>query len=251
MAAVSQVIITYCLWFSFKAHIDEASSTPQPLLQQLSFNIVARGGILTLAQLFVIILYLAKPDRLWWTPIHQVLPPLYYITTLMTLNIRGTTVYPEVEQTRLPVGFPFSQGDDIADRIFVPTDTTTLTGYNHFATSSSTSICYPNPVLLDLCPLRRGFNATVRSDFGPHEISNPESCPDYTIHSHSDSNTGGNLTDPSPDEKNNLTDVDAMVGQQDQDTGTLKNEDEEENVPETRPRRVRSLPRVPRPRGAR
>ncbi|KAK1225889.1 hypothetical protein PQX77_011162 [Marasmius sp. AFHP31] len=89
MAATSQAFITYCLWFSFKVHTDEASTTPPRVFQRLSLIVVIRGTILTVAQLVLVILYLARPDRLWWTPIHQILAPLYYTTAIATLNMRG------------------------------------------------------------------------------------------------------------------------------------------------------------------
>ncbi|KAJ8079662.1 hypothetical protein PM082_011249 [Marasmius tenuissimus] len=88
MAAVSQALITFCLWYSFKSHMDEASTTPQPIFQRLGLMVVIRGTFLTLAQLVLVIIYLAKPDQLWWMVIHQALPPLYYMTAISTLNIR-------------------------------------------------------------------------------------------------------------------------------------------------------------------
>ncbi|KAL0057373.1 hypothetical protein AAF712_015990, partial [Marasmius tenuissimus] len=88
MAAASQALITYCLWYSFKAHMDEASTNPQRIFQRLSLIVVLRGAILTLTQLVLAILYLAQPHRLWWTPIHQVLATLYYSTAIATLNMR-------------------------------------------------------------------------------------------------------------------------------------------------------------------
>ncbi|KAJ8079658.1 hypothetical protein PM082_011245 [Marasmius tenuissimus] len=88
LAAASQALITFCLWYSFKSHMDEASSTPQPIFKRLGLIVVIRGTFLTLAQLVLVILYLAQPNRLLWTIIHQVLPPLYYTTAISTLNIR-------------------------------------------------------------------------------------------------------------------------------------------------------------------
>ncbi|KAK1217767.1 hypothetical protein PQX77_019575 [Marasmius sp. AFHP31] len=88
LAAASQALITLCLWYSFKSHMDESSSTPQPIFKRLGLIVVIRGTFLTLAQLVLVILYLAQPDRLLWTIIHQVLPPLYYTTAISTLNIR-------------------------------------------------------------------------------------------------------------------------------------------------------------------
>ncbi|KAK1230646.1 hypothetical protein PQX77_006262 [Marasmius sp. AFHP31] len=89
MAAASQALITYCLWFSFKVHTNEASTAPPRIFQRLSSIVVIRGAILTVAQLALVILYLARPDRLWWTPIHQILAPLYYASAIATLNMRG------------------------------------------------------------------------------------------------------------------------------------------------------------------
>ncbi|KAK1219901.1 hypothetical protein PQX77_017354 [Marasmius sp. AFHP31] len=88
MAAASQALITFCLWYSFRAHMDEASTTPQPVFRRLGLMVVIRGTSLTLAQLLLVILYLARPNQLWWFIIHQALPPLYYTTAISTLNIR-------------------------------------------------------------------------------------------------------------------------------------------------------------------
>ncbi|KAK1219890.1 hypothetical protein PQX77_017370 [Marasmius sp. AFHP31] len=111
-AATSQALITFCLWYSFKAHMDEASkyanyplltrtqaplsfitlnvSTPQPIFQRLSVIVVIRGTLLAASHLGLVILYLARPDRLWWTPMHQSHVALYYMTAITTLNIRDT-----------------------------------------------------------------------------------------------------------------------------------------------------------------
>ncbi|KAL0573128.1 hypothetical protein V5O48_008831 [Marasmius crinis-equi] len=108
MAAASQGISTFALWYSFKAHMDEASqyvpsssplslfslnvgnrkSTPQAILKRLTRGVLIRGGVLTLAQLLIGALFLAGPDKLWWMPLHQVLAPLYYMTTVTMLNKR-------------------------------------------------------------------------------------------------------------------------------------------------------------------
>ncbi|KAK1222073.1 hypothetical protein PQX77_015098 [Marasmius sp. AFHP31] len=151
----------------------------------------------------------------------------------------------------MSIRFSFDQGDDIDARIFVPAHSTTSTRHNPFATSDSASIYYPDPVLLDLYPLRRGFNATVRSDFDPYTFKecdpnpNSRSSPGYTSHDHFDPNIGSNTTDssllspPTSDsfsvEKENHTDVNPKVRHQDHDTITPKHEDQEDNVPETRP----------------
>ncbi|KAK1219891.1 hypothetical protein PQX77_017371 [Marasmius sp. AFHP31] len=86
--ATSQALITFCLWYSFKAHMDEASNTPQPIFQRLSVIVVIRGTLLAASHLGLAILYLARPDRLWWTPMNQSHAALYYMTAITTLNIR-------------------------------------------------------------------------------------------------------------------------------------------------------------------
>ncbi|KAL0573127.1 hypothetical protein V5O48_008830 [Marasmius crinis-equi] len=107
MAAASQAISTFALWYSFKAHMDEASNTPQSVLQRLSRGVLFRGGILTLSQLLIAILYLARPDRLWWTPIHQMLAPFYYITTVAMLNKRRVSSVSSASQnTDADLDFP-------------------------------------------------------------------------------------------------------------------------------------------------
>ncbi|KAL0068350.1 hypothetical protein AAF712_004428 [Marasmius tenuissimus] len=92
LAAASQALITFCLWYSFKSHMDEASSTPQPIFKRLGLIVVIRGTFLTLAQLVLVILYLAQPNRLLWTIIHQVLPPLYYTTAISTTTKIGRRI---------------------------------------------------------------------------------------------------------------------------------------------------------------
>ncbi|KAK1223577.1 hypothetical protein PQX77_013546 [Marasmius sp. AFHP31] len=122
MAALSQGISTFALWYSFKAHMDEISNTPQSIFQRLSLSVIIRGAILTLAQLFIVILYLARPDRLWWTPIHQVLAPLYYMTTVATLNIRGKPT--TRTQTELPMIQKLNRSDSILGTRISPTSPT-------------------------------------------------------------------------------------------------------------------------------
>ncbi|KAL0064486.1 hypothetical protein AAF712_008543 [Marasmius tenuissimus] len=116
MAALSQGISTLALWYSFKAHMDEISKS------RLSLSVVIRGAILTIAQLLVVILYLARPDRLWWTPIHQVLAPLYYMTTVATLNIRGKPT--TQTQTELPMIQKLNRSDSILGTRISPTSPT-------------------------------------------------------------------------------------------------------------------------------
>ncbi|KAJ8090940.1 hypothetical protein PM082_024864 [Marasmius tenuissimus] len=101
-AAMSQMIATLALWYSFKTHMSE-TSMPQLVFQRLSFSVVIRGTILTIAQLLIMILYLVRPDRMWWAPIRQVLAPMYYMTTIATLNIRGqSTVQAQTEFSTIP-----------------------------------------------------------------------------------------------------------------------------------------------------
>ncbi|KAL0568613.1 hypothetical protein V5O48_013373, partial [Marasmius crinis-equi] len=85
---MSQAISTGCLWYSFTTHMQEAGSTPQPIFKRLSTAIVIRGALLTAIQLVIPIMYLARPDRLWWEALHQILSPLYYTTTVAALNTR-------------------------------------------------------------------------------------------------------------------------------------------------------------------
>ncbi|KAJ8085297.1 hypothetical protein PM082_004092 [Marasmius tenuissimus] len=89
MAATSQALITFCLWYSFKAHMDEASNTPQPVFQRLSFTVTIRGTLLTSSHLVFVILYLARPDQIWWIPLNQAHAALHYMTAIATLNIRA------------------------------------------------------------------------------------------------------------------------------------------------------------------
>ncbi|KAJ8085277.1 hypothetical protein PM082_004072 [Marasmius tenuissimus] len=91
MAAASQALITFCLWYSFKVHMDEAPNTLQPtIFQRLSFIVLIRGTFLTIAQVVLMVLYHLRSDRLWWTPIHQTQAALYYITAITTFNICNT-----------------------------------------------------------------------------------------------------------------------------------------------------------------
>ncbi|KAL0574833.1 hypothetical protein V5O48_007131 [Marasmius crinis-equi] len=86
-SAVSQSMSTFALWYSFHAHMSEVS-TRQPILKRLRNVIINRGALLTVDQLLVAILFLARPQRLYWYTFHQFLAPLYLITTLATLNAR-------------------------------------------------------------------------------------------------------------------------------------------------------------------
>ncbi|KAL0571120.1 hypothetical protein V5O48_010839 [Marasmius crinis-equi] len=88
LAAISQAIATGCLWYSLTTHMQEAGSTPQPIFQRLSTSIVIRGTLLTIIQLIIPILYLARPDRVWWEGLYGMLSPLYYMTTVAVLNTR-------------------------------------------------------------------------------------------------------------------------------------------------------------------
>ncbi|KAL0568611.1 hypothetical protein V5O48_013371 [Marasmius crinis-equi] len=88
LAAISQAIATGCLWYSLTMHMQEAGSTPQPIFQRLSTSIVIRGTLLTIIQLIIPILYLARPDRVWWEGLYGMLSPLYYMTTVAVLNTR-------------------------------------------------------------------------------------------------------------------------------------------------------------------
>ncbi|KAG7094482.1 hypothetical protein E1B28_008080 [Marasmius oreades] len=89
LAAVSQCMSTFALWYSFQAHINEIGpSTPQSVLLRLSSVVVNRGVLLTVCELLVAFLFFYHPERLYWSPFHQFLAPLYYITILATLNAR-------------------------------------------------------------------------------------------------------------------------------------------------------------------
>ncbi|KAL0060479.1 hypothetical protein AAF712_012712 [Marasmius tenuissimus] len=142
MAALSQALITFCLWYSFKAHMDEASTTPQPIFKRLGLFVVIRGTFLTLAQLLLIILFLARPDQLWWTVIHQALPFLYYTTAISTLKIR-------LELLERPRMDEESQSDNVSESgiyVKVPTPAAgdLLTDYtNHIPRLTPASNTHP------------------------------------------------------------------------------------------------------------
>ncbi|KAF9257678.1 hypothetical protein L218DRAFT_1005922 [Marasmius fiardii PR-910] len=97
LAAVSQCMSTFALWYSSQTHINEMpgslidpalNSNPKSVIQRLRHVAINRGVLLTVCQLLVAFLYFWKPERLYWSPFHQFLAPLYYITMLATLNAR-------------------------------------------------------------------------------------------------------------------------------------------------------------------
>ncbi|KAK1226711.1 hypothetical protein PQX77_010302 [Marasmius sp. AFHP31] len=88
LAAISQCMSAVALWYSFRAHMDEAPSNPQSVLKRLSNVIINRGALLTVDQLMLAFMFLYQPQRLFWAPFHQCIAPLYYMTMLATLNAR-------------------------------------------------------------------------------------------------------------------------------------------------------------------
>ncbi|KAL0576609.1 hypothetical protein V5O48_005367 [Marasmius crinis-equi] len=90
-AAVSQALSTYCLWVTFRPHANDGPDTPRLLFRRLSSIVVSRGAVLTTTHFILAVLYLARPHQLYWTPFHHILPPLYYMSTVATLNIRNTS----------------------------------------------------------------------------------------------------------------------------------------------------------------
>ncbi|KAJ8081293.1 hypothetical protein PM082_007128 [Marasmius tenuissimus] len=108
-AAFSQCVSTYCLWHSFRSHINEAPDAPQSLFERLSAHVLSRGVVLTVIHFILAVLYLVRPDRLWWTPFHHVIPPLYYMSTVATLNIRNTPATQDDElDSSSPIGISSS-----------------------------------------------------------------------------------------------------------------------------------------------
>ncbi|KAK1221028.1 hypothetical protein PQX77_016162 [Marasmius sp. AFHP31] len=122
MAALSQMIATFALWYSFRTHMNEIANMPQSIFQRLSLSVVIRGTVLTIAQLLIVILYLVRPDRMWWAPIHQVLAPVYYMTTIATLNIRGKPT--TQTQTDFPMIQKLNRSDSILGTRLSPTSPT-------------------------------------------------------------------------------------------------------------------------------
>ncbi|KAJ7154417.1 hypothetical protein C8R43DRAFT_1186563 [Mycena crocata] len=58
------------------------------LLERLLGFTVARGGLVTIAQSLVLILYVVQPTKLNWMPVHFMLAKLSIITMIAILNSR-------------------------------------------------------------------------------------------------------------------------------------------------------------------
>ncbi|KAJ8085290.1 hypothetical protein PM082_004085 [Marasmius tenuissimus] len=148
--------------------MDEASNTPQPIFQRLSFIVVIRGTLLTASHLGLVILYLARRDRLWWTPMNQSHAALYYMTAITTLNIRGTrTSRVQLEDPEAAKGYRLEGAIDQFLLVTVPRTPAEADSFLNYIQD----IQRPSPVL-DPHPveLKRSEKAArVRSDISIRE----------------------------------------------------------------------------------
>ncbi|THV00797.1 hypothetical protein K435DRAFT_837139 [Dendrothele bispora CBS 962.96] len=87
LAAVSDIIASVSLLWAFSSLKNGIKQT-DTLLQKLFQYTVTRGLFVTIDQTTLVIIFLIKPERLWWTPFHFSLSKVYVITMIAMLNAR-------------------------------------------------------------------------------------------------------------------------------------------------------------------
>ncbi|KAH7908458.1 hypothetical protein BJ138DRAFT_1115844 [Hygrophoropsis aurantiaca] len=86
-SAVADIIITAALTWTF-ASSKKGIKRSDTILQKLLMYVVSRGLLVSVSQVLFLVTYLAKPDALWWVPLHFMLSKLYVITMVAMLNGR-------------------------------------------------------------------------------------------------------------------------------------------------------------------
>ncbi|THU91451.1 hypothetical protein K435DRAFT_634606, partial [Dendrothele bispora CBS 962.96] len=79
LAAISDIISTVSLLWTFSSLKNGIKQT-DTLLQKLFQYTVTRGLFVTINQTILVIVFLAKPERTWWTLFHFSLGKVYLIT---------------------------------------------------------------------------------------------------------------------------------------------------------------------------
>ncbi|KAK7453284.1 hypothetical protein VKT23_011959 [Stygiomarasmius scandens] len=95
LSAFSDIVSTVALSWSFSSFKTGIKPT-DTLLQKLFHYTVTRGLFVSVDQTMNAIIYLSRPDKLWWTPFHLSLSKVYVITMIAMLNsrknLRKTTI---------------------------------------------------------------------------------------------------------------------------------------------------------------
>ncbi|THU86454.1 hypothetical protein K435DRAFT_683581 [Dendrothele bispora CBS 962.96] len=79
LAAVSDIIASVSLLWAFSSLKNGIKQT-DTLLQKIFQYTVTRGLFVTIDQTTLVIIFLIKPETLWWTPFHFSLSKVYVIT---------------------------------------------------------------------------------------------------------------------------------------------------------------------------
>jgi hypothetical protein len=89
LSAVSDIVATAAMSWELYNHKGGVKVT-NSLLEKLLAYLVARGGLVTVAQIATLILYVVEPTSLNWMPVHFCLCKLYIITMVVILNSRDS-----------------------------------------------------------------------------------------------------------------------------------------------------------------
>ncbi|KAH7929264.1 hypothetical protein BV22DRAFT_1116995 [Leucogyrophana mollusca] len=87
-SAVADVMITASLTVLLSSAKSGVKRT-NTVLQKLIVFIVSRGLMVSVTQVLFLIVYLIRPDKLWWVPLHFISSKLYVITMVAMLNERS------------------------------------------------------------------------------------------------------------------------------------------------------------------
>jgi len=87
LASFSDLVATTALCWSFNS-VQTGIKRTDTLLQKLFQYTVTRGLFVTINQTVFLILFLVKPEKLWWMPFHLSLSKVYVITMVAMLNSR-------------------------------------------------------------------------------------------------------------------------------------------------------------------
>ncbi|KAH7915193.1 hypothetical protein BJ138DRAFT_1176726 [Hygrophoropsis aurantiaca] len=87
-SAVADIMITASLTMLLSSAKTGMQRT-NTVLQKLIVFIVSRGLMVSVTQVLFLIVYLIRPDRLWWVPLHFISSKLYVITMVAMLNERS------------------------------------------------------------------------------------------------------------------------------------------------------------------
>jgi len=89
LSAFSDIVVTTALCWAF-ARSQTGIKRTDTLLQKLFQYTVTRGLFVSLDQTIFVIIYLIKPEKLWWMPFHLSFSKVYVITMVAMLNSRDS-----------------------------------------------------------------------------------------------------------------------------------------------------------------